>query len=83
MIYPVFSIRDKYTTFMNPTIDQSAESAKRGFSYAINNQPGIMNFAPSDYDLYQIGTFDSVKGVLSPLKVPEFICNGVEVFNEK
>lgn len=83
MIYPMFAIRDKYTCFMNPTVDQSVESAKRGFSYAINNNPGLMNFAPSDYDLYQIGEFDSESGVIKPLKAIKFICNGVEVFNEK
>lgn len=81
MLYPVFSIRDKYTTFMSPTVDQSVESAKRGFAYAINNNPGVMNFAPADYDLYQIGTFDSESGELKPLKANKFICNGVEVFN--
>lgn len=83
MIYPVFSIRDKYTTFMSPNIDQSVEAAKRGFAYAINNQPGIMQFAPSDYDLYKIGEFDSVAGKIIPLDAIEFICNGNEVFNEK
>lgn len=83
MKYPVMSIRDKYTTFMQPNIDQSIEAAKRGFAYAINNQPGIMQFAPSDYDLYQIGEFDSVTGRIEPVEPIVFICNGVEVFNEK
>lgn len=83
MIYPVMSIRDKYTTFMAPTIDQTVESAKRNFAFAINNNPGIMQFAPSDYDLYQIGSFDSVTAELTPCEPIQFICNGVEVFNEK
>lgn len=83
MIYPIFSIRDKYTSFMQPTIDQTKESAKRNFAYAINNNPGVMNFSPSDYDLYQIGFFDSESGVINPCVPVEFVCNGVEVFNEK
>lgn len=83
MIYPVFSIRDKYTSFMSPTVDQSKEAAKRNFAYAINNNPGIMNFTPSDFDLYQIGVFDSESGKIAPTEPIEFICNGVEVFNEK
>lgn len=83
MIYPVMSIRDKYTTFMAPTIDQTVEASKRGFAYAINNNPGIMQFQPSDYDLYQVGTFDSVTGRIEPVEPIQFICNGVEVFNEK
>lgn len=83
MIYPIISIRDKYTTFMAPTVDQTVESAKRNFAFAINNNPGLMNFSPSDYDLYQIGNFDSVSGVVEACEPIQFICNGNEVFNEK
>lgn len=83
MNYKVFAIRDKYTSFMSPAVDTSVESAKRNFGYAINNNPGVMNFAPADYDLYQIGNYDSESGVIDAIVPIQFICNGLEVFNEK
>lgn len=83
MVYAIYSIRDKYTGFMSPMVDQSDDAAKRNFAYAINNNPGVMNFSPADFDLYKIGTFDSMKGIIDSIGVAEFICNGSEVFNEK
>lgn len=83
MNYKIFAIRDKYTSFMSPAVDINEEAAKRNFAYAINNNPGVMNFAPSDYDLYQIGTYDSESGVIDALVPIKFVCNGMEVFNEK
>lgn len=83
MKYKVFSIRDKYTSFMSPAVDINEESAKRNFAYAINNNPGVMNFAPEDHDLYEIGTYDSESGLIEPVVPIKFICNGMEVFNEK
>lgn len=83
MTYSVYSIRDKYTGFMSPGVDMNDDSAKRNFAYAINNNPGVMNFAPSDYDFYRIATFDSKTGDIHPVQPIEFICNGNEVFNEK
>lgn len=83
MTYSVYCIRDKYTGFMAPAIDMNDDSAKRNFAFAINNNPGVMNFAPSDYDFYRIGTFDSKTGELRPVVPIDFICNGNEVFNEK
>lgn len=82
MVYKLFAIRDKYTGFMAPAPDQSVDSAKRNFAYAVNNNPGVMNYAPADYDLYQIGKFDTESGEIESM-LPEFVCNGREVFNEK
>ncbi len=83
MTYSVYCIRDKYTGFMSPAIDMNDDSAKRNFAYAINNNPGVMNFAPVDYDFYRVATFDSKTGDLRPVQPIEFICNGNEVLNEK
>lgn len=83
MTYSVYAIRDKYTNFMSPAIDMNDDSAKRNFAFAINNNPGVMNFAPADYDFYRIGVFDSKTGDIRPVQPIEFICNGNEVFNAK
>lgn len=83
MLFSLYCIRDKYTGFMSPTVDMNDDSARRNFAYAINNNPGVMNFAPSDYDFYRVATFDSKTGDVRPVQPIEFICNGNEVFNEK
>lgn len=82
MIYYLYAIRDKYRGFMQPAMDVDDNAAKREFSFAINNNPGIMNFNPADFDFYKIGEFDNASGEVKSI-VPEFICNGVNVFNEK
>lgn len=85
MIYGVYVVRDNKTEFLTPTCDVNDESAIRNFSYAINNADGIMGFAPTDFDLFKIATFDASKGVLdkSDYPVPEFIISGGSVFNVK
>lgn len=82
MIYGLYAIRDKYTTFLSPALDQTNESAKRNFGFAVNNNKEI-SYAAADYDFYKVGEFDSISGKVTPADPIEFICNGVEVFNEK
>lgn len=83
MKYIVYSIRDSKVGFTPPVTDQSDQSAIRGFAFAINNPENIMNFAPKDFDLYKVGEFDSEKGVLIPLKLPELIYSGTSAVAEK
>ena len=52
----LYCIRDNLSGFGTPVFDVSDQTAKRAFSYAINNNAD-MNFSPSDYDLYKVGTF--------------------------
>ena len=80
MKFNLYSFRDVKTSFGQPFCEQSDEAAKRGFSFAVNNPEGIMNFAPTDFELYRIGTFNAVSGQLEPEQVPVFIVNGSSVF---
>lgn len=81
MKYAIYSYRDVKAGFGSPMCDISDETAIRGFSYAVNNRDGIMNFSPKDFDLYKIGTFDTVKGVITPLEIPELIVSATSVMN--
>ena len=83
MIYPVYSYRDNKYTFAAPMIDQNDETAIRGFAYAINNREGIMNFAPSDFDLYKIALFDSEKGTMEPIVPIQLVVSGGSVVGVK
>lgn len=81
MKYPIYSYRDKKVGFMPPQCEQSEQAAVRGFSYGVNGNSGIMNFAPADYDLYKVGEFDTESGQVTAC-LPEFIVNGASVFAE-
>ena len=79
MKYPVYSYRDVKVGFMPPQCDQSDQSAIRGFSYAVNGNNGMMNFAPKDFDLFKVGEFDTDSGELIPC-VPVQIASGASVY---
>ena len=72
---PIYSVRDNKSGFGTPIFEMNDQSAIRGFSYRINN-PGIMQFCPSDFDLYKVGVFDSEKGIIISEKVPVLIVSG-------
>lgn len=80
MILNLYAIKDKYSGFMSPMIYVNNDVAKREFAMMINSNPGILNFAPGDFDLYCVGTMDNHSGRIEQKEVHEFICNGVEVF---
>lgn len=82
MIQRLYSVKDKLAGFSQPTPDVSDATAKRNFSYAINNNDA-MNFSPSDYDLYYVGCFDTNKGLFAGTEsgIPELIVEGSQVFN--
>lgn len=83
MIYPIYCIRDNKVGFDTQLMLQANEQvAVRGFSYMVNNPQGIPGFAPADFDLFEIGSFDSDTGELKP-QLPRFVVNGVNVLNEK
>lgn len=77
MKYPVYSYRDIKVAFGGPIVEMNDQTAIRGFAYAINQNEGLMNFSPKDYDLYRIGEFDTEKGILIPEKVPVLVMSGV------
>lgn len=76
MKYPMYSIRDKATCFMQPVCEQTEKTAIRNFSVAVNN--GALQFQCEDFDLYKIGYFDGESGELEHI-LPEFVCNGANL----
>lgn len=81
MTYPVYCVRDVKVGFDTRfLVEMNDESAKRGFSMAINTTNSMMNYQPSDYELYRIGEFTIESGKFDALEVPEFIVGGLEVY---
>lgn len=77
MKYGIYSIRDAAANvFTSPTIDLTDESAIRSFSQAVNNQGSMMNFCPSDFALYRIGTLNVEAGTIEPITPPTKLVSG-------
>lgn len=81
MILNLYSVRDLTTGFNQPWCDKNDECAIRGFSYSINNND-IMGFKPSDFELFQIGEFDTVSGDVCSI-LPVLVVRGDDVFAGK
>lgn len=80
MKYPMYSVRDKVTSFMPPICEINENSAIRNFAQAINN--GNLQYQSEDFDLYRVGSFDDVSGEIETI-LPEFVVNGLQVRKEK
>lgn len=66
MILHVFSVFDSAVqAYMPPFFERSHGAAIRAFANAFVDPNGNFSKRPADYDLYALGTFDDVSGVLS------------------
>lgn len=82
MILNLYSVRDLATNIFNqPWCDLNDEAALRGFSYQINNND-LMGFKPSDFQLFQVGEFDSDKGDVKHI-IPVLVSRGEDVYADK
>lgn len=81
MKYTLYSIRDRKSHYGAIFMDENDEVAKRGFAMSLGNASSIVGFAPSDFDLYALGTFDSSVGTVVPYPVPEFVANAADMVN--
>lgn len=71
MITKVFAVYDtKAVCYMNPFFMSTNGMAVRGFMSLVNDKNSTVSQYPTDYMLFEIGSFDDVKGVLEPLIPP-------------
>lgn len=82
MKYPVYSMRDLKAGFGIPEISANDATAKRTFSYRINQIGTEVAFSPADYQLFRIGEFDLDKGELIPA-MPVLVAEGVDCVGAK
>ena len=78
MKFPVYSIRDVHTGFMQPTIEQNDAVASRNFSHAVMQSASLMNSHAKDYSLYCIGEFELETGEMIPC-IPRIVCDASSV----
>lgn len=78
MTKSVYAIRDVKTNWLDPFVEVSDDAAIRGFKYALSNGDVLFGFAPEDFSLYKVGTFDTATGAISGT-LPAFIFDGASV----
>lgn len=79
MIKNIYAIKDHKRWFTDTFVDDNDPSAVRNFSYGVCHMEGVMNFAPQDFDLFKVGTFNTESGMISGLVPIEFMCNGLDI----
>lgn len=82
-VLKVFSVRDeKIGIYMKPFMDAHLGNALRSWTEACNEPQSPFCKYPTDFTLYEVGTFDDLEGRLIPLTVPHKISTASEVIRE-
>lgn len=75
MKYLIYAIKDTKSGFLNPSFEINESIAVRNFKYAMSHEDSLFKFAPSDFELWKIGTYDTDTGYIDDCK-PEYITGG-------
>ena len=80
--FGLYSLRDRLAdVFRSVTVDNNDMTAKRNFSYAVNNSPELL-FQSKDLELCKIAEFDPHTGEVFPCVPIQVVCRGDEVLND-
>lgn len=74
----MYSLFDKLTCYDYPFPAASDAAAVRQFEQIINGNE-VCKAHPGDYDLYKVGEFDNMTGMVDVCQPNEFISTGVNV----
>lgn len=75
----LYSLRDRLAdAFRSVTVDSNDMTAKRNFSYAVNNSSELL-FQSKDLELCKIAEFDVHTGAVIPCVPIQVVCRGDEV----
>lgn len=79
MIYSLYAVKDDLCDFLAPVCHPNDPVAMRAFQYAFSTfgtDSSIGAFRPTDFSLYRIGTYDTLKGLVESCVPPVLICRG-------
>lgn len=69
----------KANAYKRPFFEESTVDAIRGFEMAVNKGESLLSSYPEDFALHEIGKFDQMSGVFTPLQLPLSIATGRSV----
>lgn len=80
----LFSIRDSKGDFFNQPFPQLTKAeALRTFAELANDPQSRIAKHPEDYDMYYLGTYDTITGLIDALKSPEHIQKALHCVKQK
>jgi hypothetical protein len=80
MILKAFSIRDQKADIYNtPFFANTHGEAERNFTSAVNDEKTQLWQYPEDFDLYHVGEYNNLTGVLEPLDTPKHMTKAIHV----
>lgn len=79
MILKAYSVYDiKACAFANPFFMQTNGLAMRAFENECSNRDSQLNKHPDDFALYEVGTWEDIKGTFKNLDIPVRIATARE-----
>lgn len=76
----VFSMRDvKADYFMTPKFARTRFEIQRSLETAVNDPESDFGKYSADFQLYEIGSFDEMSGVLKGHPLPQLVCSAMEL----
>lgn len=80
----IFSVLDVVSeAYGAPIVCPTRGIALRSFTDACNQEGSPMKQYPTDFKLYELGTFDNTSGTIEGHKVPVFVASAHSVLVEK
>lgn len=78
----IYAVRDLKVGFMHPQIESNNGSAIRNFEIACNNPNSLFHTHPEDFQLFEIGTYDTDTGVFENLDKPNYLVSALDFKKE-
>lgn len=76
----MYSVRDSKAEVYNvPFYFQTHGEAERSFTQVANDPKTNINQFPEDFDLYHLGTYDQITGIMTPLQTPQHMLKAIAV----
>lgn len=78
MILKMFTVRDaKAEMYNSPFAKRTMGEGERAFEMLAKDKESMLFKHPEDYDLYYLGDYDDVKGVIIPLDTPQHVAKAI------
>lgn len=75
----IFAIKDsKAGMFNSPFFQPTHGTAERSFKELLKDPQSFVSKYPEDYDLYYLGTYDDITGVVKP-EQPQHVVSGSQL----
>lgn len=79
MVNKLYVVKDEKIGFNQQLLSaENDQVALRSFAIGVNTPGSLMNTNPEDFNLYQVGTFNSESGIIEPMSAPLLIGKAVE-----